>query len=96
MKKRRTKTMMNFRKIRSIKDLQKRKLIIKKKSKRCERQIDEDVYSLTHPIQTSSNYNAVYEDDLPFSGVYKIIRNIRRLMDIAKLGSAIFMDYRRK
>ncbi len=87
---------MKYREIRSLKDLKKRKYLIRRKTQKYELWMGEDIQTLAHPIVNNRYmYNRNGYDGEPTPVIYKIIRNIKRGIDIFRLGSAIFFDFKR-
>lgn len=88
---------MKLDKIKSIKDLRKRKYTIAKRTKKYEEWIEEDIYDLTHPISSgvfSFGGNGC-SGGAPTSKIFKLFTNAKRVGEMVRLGFSIFQDYKR-
>ena len=83
--------------IRSLGQLKRRKRAIRRQTREFEYEFEENIYNFTHPF-SSPRLAEMLENDLDSShnsGIAKIIVNGRRLVEIVRLGTNIFKDFKK-
>jgi len=89
---------MKSKNIKSLKKLAQRKKQIKREAEACEDLMLENYAILPQPV---SNFvhtvqNKEFDSDMQFDGgLLKLALNAKRLMDMARLGIAVYNDYKK-
>lgn len=98
IKTRRTKKMKS-KDIKSLKKLRSRKKIISRQIEECEEIMLEDYAALTQPASNfvQSMNNIGFDSNFLFnSGFFKFALNAKRVVDMVKLGIAVYKDYKKQ
>lgn len=88
---------MNTEPIRSLKTLKQRKVRLAREMARCESRLSDGCHALTrHSTRAFRTVRtAPADDNLPLNNLYRLTLNIKRLVDMFRLGMAIYRDYRK-
>lgn len=83
--------------INSLDDLIKRKKNVRKEMLACENQMVDEYYAFAHPVSNLVHLIQNKKNNRSFvaSGFYKFALNTKRVMDIVRLGTSIYNDYKK-